>query len=88
MHWRGSKLPRPGVQDDQAENRVLDMDEEGVDAHFLVPTLWVSVVGFPDIELELGLIRAYHHHADLCGKAPGRLKTAIVTSTRECSRST
>ncbi len=44
-HWRGSKQPRVGVQDDQALNRVKDMDDEGTDAHFLVPTLWVSVVG-------------------------------------------
>jgi hypothetical protein len=29
--WRGSKMPRPGVQDDQAENRVKDMDDEGTD---------------------------------------------------------
>ena len=34
--WRGSKAPRPGVQDDQAANRVQDMDEEGTDVHFLV----------------------------------------------------
>ena len=27
--WRGSKMPRPGVQDDQAANRVADMDDEG-----------------------------------------------------------
>src|SRR6202035_3030433 len=26
-HWRGSKLPRPGVQDDQAASRVKDMDD-------------------------------------------------------------
>ena len=38
-HWMGSKQPRTGVQDDQAENRVKDMDDEGADAHFLVPTL-------------------------------------------------
>jgi hypothetical protein len=31
-HWRGTRLPRAGVQDDQAENRVEDMDDEGVDA--------------------------------------------------------
>jgi predicted TIM-barrel fold metal-dependent hydrolase len=82
-HWRGRKLPRPGVQDDQAENRVKDMDEEGTDAHFLVPTLWVSVVGLPDVELEVGLIRAYHRYAaEFCGQFPARLKTAIVASTR------
>src|SRR5262245_41095996 len=39
-HWRGTRTPRVGVQDDQAANRVHDMDDEGTDAHFLVPTLW------------------------------------------------
>src|ERR1700741_471759 len=29
--WRGGKLPRLGVQNDQAENRVKDMDDEGTD---------------------------------------------------------
>src|SRR5262245_15269505 len=82
-HWRGTKQPRVGVQDDQAANRVMDMDEEGADVHFLVPTLWVSVVGVPDVELEVGLIRAYHRHAeDFCGQFAARLKTAIVASTR------
>ena len=79
----GTKQPRVGVQDDQAENRIKDMDDEGTDAHFMVPTLWVSVVGHPDVALEVGLIRAYHRHAaDFCGQFPARLKTAIVASTR------
>src|SRR5262245_15097323 len=43
--WMGTKQPRPGVQDDQAENRVKDMDDEGADVHFLIPTSWISVVG-------------------------------------------
>jgi len=82
-HWMGSKIPRVGVQDDQAAHRVQDMDDEGTDAHFMVPTLWVSVVGLPDVTLEVGLIRAYHRHADaFCGQFPGRLTTAIVASTR------
>jgi uncharacterized protein len=81
--WRGAKLPRVGTQDDQAQNRLDDMDDEGTDAHFMVPTLWVSVVGLPDVSLEIGLIRAYHRHAnDFCGRAPARLKTPIVASTR------
>ncbi len=85
-HWKGSKQPRVGVQDDQALNRVADMDEEGADAHFCVPTIWVSVVGQPDVDLEVGLIRAYHRHAaDFCGQAPGRLHTGIVASTRNVS---
>ena len=82
-HWMGSKQPRMGVQDDQAANRVADMDEEGSDAHFLVPTLWGSVVGLPDVAFEVALTRAYHRHAaDFCGQFPDRLKTAIVASTR------
>jgi predicted TIM-barrel fold metal-dependent hydrolase len=82
-HWRGTQRPRTGVQDDQAANRVADMDEEGTDTHFLVPTLWISVVGLPDPEFEVNLIRAYHRHAsDFCGQFPTRLKTAIVASTR------
>src|SRR5262249_35164282 len=48
VHWMGSKQPRVGVQDDQSANRVQDMDEEGTDTHFCVPTLWASVVGLPD----------------------------------------
>src|SRR2546422_1116627 len=82
-NWRGTKQPRAGVQDDLAENRIKDMDDEGTDAHLLIPTSWVSVVGLPDVELEVGLIRAYHRHAaDFCGKYPGRLKTMVVASTR------
>ena len=68
-NWRGTKQPRAGVQDDVAENRIKDMDDEGTDAHLLIPTSWVSVVGLPDIELEVGLIRAFHRHAaDFCGR--------------------
>src|SRR5262245_28471892 len=82
-NWRGTQQPRIGVQDDQAENRVKDMDAEGTDIHFLVATGWVSVVDLPDVELEVGLIRAYHRHAaDFCGQFPTRLKTMIVASTR------
>src|SRR5262249_45557865 len=72
-NWRGTKQPRAGVQDDHAGNRVKDMDDEGTDVHFLVATSWVSVVGLPDVELEVGLTRAYHRHAaDFCGQFPTR----------------
>ena len=79
----GSKRPRPGVQDDQAENRVKDMDDEGTDVHFLIPTSWLSLVGVADPAIEVGMIRAYHRHmADFCGQYPDRLKSMIVASTR------
>jgi predicted TIM-barrel fold metal-dependent hydrolase len=81
--WKGSKAPRIGVQDDQAAHRVQDMDDEGTDVHFLIPTSWTSVVGLEDVSLETGLIRAYHRHmADFCGQFPARLKGLIVASTR------
>jgi len=81
--WMGTKMPRPGVQDDQAENRVKDMDDEGTDVHFLIPTSWLSAVGLPDPALEVNLIRAYHRHmADFCGQYPTRLKSMIIASSR------
>src|SRR5262249_30339544 len=36
--WRGRLRPRPGVEDDNAANRLADMDVEGADRHFLVPS--------------------------------------------------
>jgi predicted TIM-barrel fold metal-dependent hydrolase len=82
--WRGSKLPRPGVQDDDAANRIRDMDDEGTDAHFLVPGGWSSTIGLDDPSLETGMIRAFHRHmADFCGRYPDRLKGPIVASTRD-----
>src|SRR5439155_23546702 len=56
--WRGEKRPSFGVVDDRSDNRVLDMDAEGSDVHFLVPSVWTSIVGVPDVPFETGLIRA------------------------------
>jgi predicted TIM-barrel fold metal-dependent hydrolase len=82
--WRGSKTPRVGVQDDEAANRLADMDDEGTDAHFLVPTSWTSLVGLGDAGIEQGIIRAYHRHMeDFSKTAPGRLTSSIVACTRD-----
>ena len=82
-NWMGTQQPREGVQDDQAENRVKDMDDEGTDVHFQIPTSWVSVVGLPDVAFEVEMIRAYHRHmAEFCGRYPARLKTMVVASAR------
>ena len=81
--WMGSKQPRRGVQDDAADARIADMDEEGVDAHFLIPTAWTSLVGHDDAALETNVIRAYHRHMeDFCAGHPGRLTSMIVASAR------
>ncbi len=85
--WRGERRPSPGVVDDRSDNRVFDMDAEGSDVHFLVPSVWTSVVGLPDVSLEIGLIRAYHRHMqEFCGPFPDRLKGPIVASTRDVAR--
>jgi predicted TIM-barrel fold metal-dependent hydrolase len=81
--WMGSRKPRPGTQDDQADNRVMDMDDEGTDVHFLIPTSWLSLVGVDDTSIEVALIRAFHRHmAEFCGSHPDRLKGPIIASTR------
>jgi predicted TIM-barrel fold metal-dependent hydrolase len=81
--WMGSKRPRPGTQDDNVENRVKDMDDEGTDVHFLIPTSWLSMVGVDDASIEIALIRAYHRHmAEFCAPYSDRLKGPIVASTR------
>jgi predicted TIM-barrel fold metal-dependent hydrolase len=83
-HWMGSKMPRVGVQDDQAESRVKDMDDEGTDGHFLIPTAWTSLVGHEDPTLEVGIIRAFHRHMeDFSSQYPARLKSMIVASARD-----
>src|SRR5438045_6353962 len=77
--WRGERRPGPGVVDDRSDNRVLDMDAEGSDVHFLVPSIWTSVVGLPDVSLEIGLIRGYHRYmTEFFGPYAGRLKGQIV----------
>ena len=82
--WMGTQKPRLGVQDDEAENRIADMDEEGVDAHFLIPTSWTSFVGHEDPSIEVNIIRAFHRHmADFSGNHPDRLQSMIVASARD-----
>src|SRR6266851_4035899 len=82
--WMGSKQPRPGTQDDQAASRLQDMDDEGTDTHFLIPTSWTSFVGHEDPAIEVNIIRAFHRHmADFSGNHPDRLQSMIVASARD-----
>ena len=82
-NWKGAKPARARVQDDGAANRVKDMDDEGSDVHFLIPTGWLSVVALDDVSLEVGLSRAFHRYmADFCGQFPDRFTGLIVASTR------
>jgi predicted TIM-barrel fold metal-dependent hydrolase len=80
--WRGSRQPRPGIRDAHAENRLKDMDDEGVHRHFLIPSSWTGAVSLDDPELMVGLVRAYHRYmADFCAQDPDRLKSLIVAPT-------
>jgi len=82
--WMGAKVPRPGVQDDNAANRVADMDDEGTDVHFLVPGGWSSLIGVDDVSRETGMIRAFHRHmADFCGQYPDRSLDPIWRTAAE-----
>ena len=82
--WMGSKQPRAGTQDDQAASRLQDMDDEGTDTHFLIPTSWTSFVGHEDPAIEVNIIRAFHRHmADFSGNHPDRLQSMIVASARD-----
>ena len=83
-HWMGSKQPRAGTQDDMAESRIQDMDDEGTDTHFLIPTSWTSFVGHEDPTIEVNIIRAFHRHmANFSGNHPDRLQSMIVASARD-----
>src|SRR5437588_4378378 len=55
-NWRGSKLPRPGVQGDEASNRIEDMDDARADVHFLGPGGWTGLIGVDDRSVETGQI--------------------------------
>src|SRR5262249_45791079 len=83
-NWRGSQLPRPGVQDDNAATRAPDMAGEGRDVLFLTPPSWVGAVGPDDPTLGVGLSRAYHRHmAAFCCQFPNRLKGLIRAPARD-----
>src|SRR5947207_15917229 len=75
---------RPRTQPDKADDRRRHMDDEGTDAHFLIPTSWTSFVGHEDATVEVNVIRAFHRHMqDFSSKHPDRLKSMIVASARD-----
>ena len=63
------------------EARIHDMDEEGVDAQVLYPTVGGQILGkpFKDTELLAAICAAYNDWSlDYCGKAPDRLCMAAM----------
>ena len=78
--FMGSRFPTPGGADDNAEARIRDMDEEGVDVQLMLPG---TPPASDDVEIEVGFIRANHRFTnDFCSKYPHRLKSLIVVSNK------
>ena len=71
--------PSERTQHDNADGRVQDMDEEGVDVNVLIPGTWASASSAIDPSLATGLYRAYHRYMrDFCSGHPDRLKGLIL----------
>ena len=69
-----------------AEARLLDMDEQGVDAQILFPTVGGQLLGreFRDPELLDACCRAYNDWSrEYCQAAPGRLRWAAMLPVQE-----
>lgn len=55
--------PASGVQDENVNGRIKDMDAEGRDLDFLIPGTWATAAsGLPDIALTEALYRSYHNY--------------------------
>lgn len=76
--FMGERLPTEGGGDYDAQARIRDMDEEGVDVHFIVHT---GGAGHPEPTLEMEFIGAEHRFLnDFCGTAPHRLKSCLTVT--------
>ena len=63
------------------ETRLQDMDDEGIDAQLIYPTVGGQMLGkpFQDAELLLNVCRAYNDWSlEYCSAAPGRLNMAAM----------
>jgi predicted TIM-barrel fold metal-dependent hydrolase len=84
QHFMGERFPTEGADGDAAI-RTADMDTEGSDVHMMVP---IGANGAENPEVEMEFIRAQHRWlADLCAKAPKRLKSLVVATSRSVSDS-
>ena len=78
--FMGGRFPTSGGSDHDADARIRDMDEEGVDVQLMLPGLPPET---EELEIEIGFIRANHRFTDeFCSKYPHRLKSLIVVSSR------
>jgi predicted TIM-barrel fold metal-dependent hydrolase len=72
------------IQHDNAVGRLHDMDVEGVDVDFIIPSTWACGSSAIDIDLAKGLYRAYHRYmADYCSADVRRLKGLILAPGKD-----
>ncbi|MFD5112877.1 amidohydrolase family protein [Streptomyces sp. NPDC058220] len=71
--------PRDGIQHDNSEGRLLDMDVEGVDINVLIPAPWAPGSTALDLSLAKSMYSAYHRYqADYCSADSRRLKGLVL----------
>jgi predicted TIM-barrel fold metal-dependent hydrolase len=65
--------------------RIADMDFEGADVNFLLPSGWFGTFTMDqDVALEMGMYRAFHRWmTDYCGPFPDRLGGVVLVSSRD-----
>ena len=81
QNFQGFKFPTFGGSDWDVEARIRDMDEEGVDVHFIVPG---AASGHSDPSVDMAMLRSVHRHLDdMCSRHPGRLTSLILASARD-----
>ncbi|MBW8752703.1 MAG: amidohydrolase [Sphingomonadales bacterium] len=80
--WRD--VPESAYQPDQ---RVRELDLEGIEAELLYPTLGLGLFGIRDREFRYACLSAYNEWlADYCAAAPGRLFGVAVIATDSLER--
>ncbi|MEX0806987.1 MAG: amidohydrolase family protein, partial [Candidatus Binatia bacterium] len=70
---------RPGVDQENSQGRLEDMDLEGRDIDFMFPSDWAATItALEDVTLAEGLWRAYHRYlCEYTAIAPDRLKACL-----------
>lgn len=79
---RGVGTPSAGVENDNPQARLADMDQEGVDIHLMIPGTWANSSTAIDQEIAVGMYDSFHRFAaDFCSTDLDRLKTVILAPT-------
>jgi len=79
--FSGTVNPTQGCADDRPQARIADMDREGSDVHMMLPGIPANIFVWPEVEMQMGFIRAQNRMLDeFCAAYPGRLKSLLTVS--------